>query len=374
MKTNMMGIIFAELYGSEELNALTYDRNMAAIPFGGRYRLIDFTLSNMVNSGIDNIGVLVKQHYRSLMDHLASGQEWDLNRKNGGLHILPPYANESITHSTVGKMDELRGALDLMEDSCEEYVLMAEASVLYSMDYAPLLDGHISSGADITAAVFTADGTSADPYRYVFRGEGNTVTSFALDTTPKCGDKIGIGVYIISRSKLIEIVREYTSYGAYHFERDFIQRQLNAGRLSVHLHPVDGPILFNRSIKEYLENSLLLTDESIGSAIFRSGRPIYTRVNDEVPTYYGTNCHTSTCIIADGCVINGSTEHSVLSRGVRIGSGANIKNCVIMDGTVVEDNVLLENVIIDKRAVISEGTQLKGLPTAPVIIRKGAVV
>lgn len=374
MKNNMMGIIFAELYGSEELNALTYDRNMAAVPFGGRYRLIDFALSNMVNSGIDNIGVLVKQHYRSLMDHLASGQEWDLNRKNGGLHILPPYANESITHSTVGKLDELRGALDLLEDSIEPYVLLVEASVLYSMDYVPLLEAHVSSGADITAVTFAPDGICAEPYHYVFHTEEEKVASFALNTVPKTGDQIGIGAYIISREKLIEIVTEYTSYGAYHFERDFMQRQFNAGRLSIHLHRIEGPILFNRSVKEYLESSLALTDENVGNAIFRSGRPVYTRVNDEVPTYYGNRCQVSSCIIADGCVIDGCTENSVLSRGVRIGSGAKIKNCVIMDGTVVEDNVVLENVIIDKRVVISAGTQLKGLPTAPVTIRKGVVV
>ena len=374
MKTNMMGIIFAELYGSEELNALTYDRNMAAIPFGGRYRLIDFTLSNMVNSDIDNIGVLVKQHYRSLMDHLASGQEWDLNRKNGGLHILPPYANESVAHSTVGKLDELRGALDLLQDSTESYVLLAEASVLCSMDYRPLLDAHIAGGADITAVTYAASGTSADPVHYVFHTENETVKAFALDAVPKAGEDVGIGLYVISREKLIEIVKEYTSYGAYHFERDFMQHQFNAGKLSIDLYQIDGPVLFNRSVNEYLKNSLALTDETVGNAIFQSGNPIYTRVNDEVPTYYGSNCQIASCIIADGCVINGCAEHSVLSRGVQIGSGAKVKNCVIMDGTIVGENAVLENIIIDKRAVISDGTQLIGVPSAPVIIRKGAVV
>lgn len=374
MKTDMMGIIFAELYGSDELNALTYDRNVAAIPFGGRYRLIDFTLSNMVNSRIDNIGVLVKQHYRSLMDHLANGQEWDLNRKNGGLHILPPYANESVVHSTVGKLDELRGALDLLEDSTETYVLLAEASVLCSMDYRALLDAHIAGGADITAVTFTADGTNAEPHHYVFCTENDRVTAFALGAIPKAGEQIGTGTYIIARQKLINIVKEYTSYGAYHFERDFMQAQFNAGKLSVALYQADDPVFFNRSVSEYLKNSLALTDESVGRAIFQSGRPVYTRVNDEVPTYYGANCRVSACIIADGCVIDGCAEHSVLSRGVRIENGARIKNCIIMDGTVVGEGAVLENVIIDKRAVISAGTQLKGIASAPVIIRKGASV
>lgn len=374
MKKNMLGIIFAEIYGSEELNALTYDRNMAAIPFGGRYRLVDFTVSNMVNSGVDNIGVLVKQYYRSLMDHLSNGQEWDLNRKHGGMHIIPPYANESSSHTSVGKLDELRGALDLLLDSTEPYVLLAEANVVCSMDYRPVLEAHIASGADITAVTYTADGTSSDQFTYVFVSKDGKAAAFALNDVPRAGDEIGIGSYIISREMLIEIVRNFTALGAYHFERAFMQRQLNKGKLSINLYSVDCPVLFNRSVTEYLKNSLALTDQSVVPAIFRSNWPIYTRVNDEVPTYYGTECAVSGCVIADGCVIEGSAEHSVLGRGVRVGKGAKITNSVIMQGVTVGENAVLENVIIDKWAVISANAELKGLSTAPVIIRKGAQI
>ena len=374
MKKNMIGIIFAEIYGSDELSALTYDRNMAAIPFGGRYRLVDFTLSNMVNSGIDDIGVLVKQYYRSLMDHLANGQEWDLNRKNGGLHFLPPYANESASQSTVGKLDELRGALDLLKDSTEPYVLLADANVVCSMDYRAALEAHIESGADITAVTFTADGTVATPYTYVFVEKEGEAAAFAINNVPKAGDQIGIGSYIISRELLIDVVTKLTAFGAYHFEREFMQRQLNAGELSINLYNIEGPVFFTRSVTEYLQNSLALTDETVSKAIFREGRPIYTRVNDEVPTFYGPGCSISACIIADGCVIEGSAEHSVLARGVKVGKGASIKNSVIMQGVTIGENAVLENVIVDKWATISDGAQLKGLSTAPVIIRKGATV
>ena len=370
----MTGIIFAELYGSDELNALTYDRSMAAIPYGGRYRLVDFTLSNMVNSHIDNIGVLVKQYYRSLMDHLSSGQEWDLNRKKGGLHIIPPYANESVHHSTVGKLDELRGALDLLQESTEPYVVMADANVVCSMDFRPVLEAHIASGADLTAVSFLSDGSAAEPYPNVFHSKDGQVTDLALNYVPKAGDHVGIGTYIMAREKLIDIVTTYTAYGAYHFERDFMQRQFNQGELSINIYDISGPVFFNRSLTEYMKNNLALTEQSVGDAIFRPGHPIYTRVNDEVPTYYGCDCSADSCIIADGCVIEGSAEHSVLSRGVRLAKGAQVKNCVIMQGSVIGENAVLENVIVDKWAVISAGTQLKGLPTAPVIIRKGANV
>lgn len=374
MKKQMLGIIFAEIYGSEELNSLTYDRSMAAIPFGGRYRLVDFTLSNMVNSGMDNINVLVKQYYRSLMEHLSNGQEWDLNRKKGGLRVLPPYANESSTHTSVGKLDELRGALDMLHDCTEPYVLLADANVVCSLDYGPALDAHIASGADMTAITFTSDGTSAAPCTYVFTAENSRASAFALNSIPHAGDEIGIGAYIISREKLIDIVTELTAFGAYHFERDFMQRQLNTGKLSIHLYSVNCPVLFIRSLTEYLQSNLSLTDETMGAAIFRSNWPIYTRVNDEVPTYYGAGCSISGCIIADGCVIEGGAEHSVLARGVHVGKGARVNNCIVMQGVTIGENAVLENVIVDKWAVISSGTELKGLSTAPVTIRKGACV
>lgn len=372
MNQKMLGILFAEIYGSEELNSLTYDRSMAAIPFGGRYRLVDFTLSNMVNSGIDNIGVLVKQYYRSLMEHLSNGQEWDLNRKNGGLHILPPYANESSSHTSVGKLDELRGALDLLQDSTEPYVLLADANVICSLDFRPALESHIASGADMTAITCPPDG--AETANYVFVPNGRRAAAFALDETPRAGDEVGIGAYILAREKLIEIVSESTAFGLSHFERAFMQRQLNLGKLSINLYRMERPALFIRSLTEYLHNSLLMTDDSVSADVFRSGWPICTRVNDEVPTYYGSDCDISACIIADGCVIEGRAEHSVLSRGVRVGKGAKISNCVIMQGVAVGENAVLENVIVDKWATISPYTELKGLINAPVIVRKGASV
>ena len=315
----MTGIIFSELY-NDELNEFTHDRNMAAIPFGGRYRLVDFTLSNMVNSGITNVGVLAKQHYHSLMDHLANSQEWDLNRKNGGLLILPPFATENFNQAHRGKLDELRNALDYLQDATTPYVLIADAHVLYNMDYRPALEAHINSGCDITIVATQEDGSCTDPFTSVMKVDGsNQVTSYALDYVARNGDYAGMGVYIIDREKLIGIIREYTARGAYHMERDFIQHQFNRGELSINVYKFDGVVLRIRNVAEYFKNNLSLTDAGVSNALFRPDAPVYTRVNDEVPTYYGMNCQVSGCIIADGCIIEGSAEHCVLSRGVRIG-------------------------------------------------------
>ena len=369
----MCGIIFSEMY-SDGLNAFTHDRNMAAIPFGGRYRLVDFGLSNMVNSGITNVGVLAKQHYHSLMTHLANSQEWDLNRKNGGLQILPPYGADGSNPANRGKLDELRNALDFLRDSTEPYVVLIDAHVICNMDYRPLLEAHVASGCDITLV----GSKLTDPsgiYRSVIQAdENNRVTSYALDFTAHPGDYAGMSMMVIAREKLLDVINEYTSKGVYHMERDYVQHELNQGTLSINLYPYEGVVLQVKDVDSYVKSNMALLEESTSSALFRPDSPIYTRVNDEVPTYYGMDCQISGCIIADGCILEGTAEHSVISRGVRIGKGAVVKNCIIMQGSVVGEGAVLENVLVDKWATISAGSQLKGVDSSPLIIRKGVTV
>ena len=168
---NMTGIIFSEMY-SGELGTFTYDRNMAAIPFGGRYRLVDFVLSNMVNSGITNVGVLATQHYHSLMDHLNNAQQYDLNRKNGGLQLLPPFATENVGANNRGKLDDLRNALDYLETiTTTPYVLLADAYVVCNIDYRPALEAHIASGCDITMLATLESEPSQENYVSVLRAD-----------------------------------------------------------------------------------------------------------------------------------------------------------------------------------------------------------
>ena len=372
----MTGIIFSEMY-SGSLSSFTQDRNMAAIPFGGRYRLVDFALSNMVNSGILNVGVLVKQHYQSLMDHLSNSQEWDLNRKKGGLHLLPPFATEDAnTGSSRGKLDELRNALDYLETiSTTPYVLLADAYVLCNIDYRAALEDHIASGCDITMLATKELEASEINFASVMRADSShKMTSYALDCPAKPGDYASMGHMIISRDLLINVIRDYTSRGIYDFLRDFVQHEFNRGRLTVNLYEVESTVLRIRDVNDYFPSSLAILDDGVAAALFRGDRPIHTRVTDEVPAYYGLECQVERCVIADGCFIDGSVENSVLSRGVKICKGAKVKNCVIMQGSVVGEGASLENVIVDKWATISAGAQLKGLYSNPVVIRKGVTV
>ena len=372
----MTGIIFSEMY-IDALNSLTHDRNMAAIPFGGRYRLVDFVLSNMVNSGILNVGVLVKQHYHSLMDHLSNTQEWELNRKNGGLQLLPPFATEDAnTGSSRGKLDELRNALDYLETiASTPYVLLADAYVLCNIDYRAALEDHIASGCDITMLATKVTGDSQEEYASVMTADSShKMTSYALAYSAKPGDYASMGHMIISRELLINVIKDYTARGIYDFLRDFIQHEFNRGRLSVNIHEVESTVLRIRNVNDYFQSSLAILDDDVAASLFRGDRPIHTRVTDEVPAYYGLECKVDHCVIADGCFIDGSVENSVLSRGVKIGKGATVKNCVIMQGSVVGEGASLENVVVDKWVTVTDGAQLKGLASNPVVIRKGVTV
>ena len=373
---NMTGIIFSEKH-SNELSTLTYDRNMAAIPFGGRYRLIDFVLSNMVNSGITNVGVLATQHYHSLMDHLNNAQQYDLNRKNGGLLVLPPFATQNAGANYRGKLDDLRNALDFLENAAAStpYVLLADADVACNIDYRPALEDHIASGCDITIFATRASGESDGAFDSVMRADNTRqATSYALDCTPRDGDFVSMGHLIIARERLVSVIREYTSRGLYDFRRDFIQHEFNRGRLSINLYKVHDVVLRMRDVTEYFQNSLSIIDSTVGTPLFRGDRPIFTRVTDEVPCYYGVECEVSGAVIADGCMIEGKVENCVFSRGVKIGKGATVKNCVIMQGSVVGEGASLENVVVDKWVNITPGAQLKGLKSNPVVIRKGVTV
>ena len=370
----MCGIIFSEMY-SDQLNAFTHDRNMAAIPFGGRYRLVDFALSNMVNSGITSVGVLAKQHYHSLMTHLGNSQEWDLNRKNGGLQVLPPYASEGLNHANRGKLDELRNALDFLREDTSPYVVMADAHVICNMDFRPVLESHIKSGCDITVVATQNYPTSNSTFKAVLQADENhKVTSYALDHVPQANDYCSMSIMVIDRQVLIDTVMEFTARGIYFLERDFIQTRFNQGELSINLYPFHDPVLRVSDVESYFASNMALLDERISSALFRPEQPIYTRVNDEVPSHYGMDCNITDCIIADGCILEGNAEKSVIARGVRIAKNATVKNCIIMQGSVIGEGAVLENVIVDKWATISAGSQLKGLASAPVIIRKGVTV
>lgn len=368
----MSGIIFSNIYDGV-LGDLTAKRTVASLPFGGRYRQIDYVLSNMVNSNITSVGVITKYNYESLMDHLGSCEEWDLNRKTGGLFIIPPFASgkSEVYH---GKLEALYTALNFLNSQKSEYVVLSDTITICNINYEAVLAEHIASGKDITVVVSPK---KEDGINYPVIYEANSDSSaknIKINCKAKDNSFVGLGMFIMEREALIDVVSECVAAGCYHFEKDFLQNYFNEGRLSVNLFVFDGVVLRNRDVTSYLKNNIKLIDEEVHKGLYKSEAPIYTKVRDEIPTFYGENCKVDDCIVADGCRIYGELENSVLFRDVTIEEGAHVIGSIIMQGTKIKKGAYIENAIIDKNVTITDGIRLIGAQTTPVIIKKGETI
>ena len=369
---NLMGIIFANIYDSS-LGELTNKRTMASLPYGGRYRQIDFTLSNMAACGIRHIGIISRYNYQSLMNHVGSGEEWDLELQEGGLEFLTPYAS-GRTSSYKGKLDVLNSAMDFLSFGDEEYVVLADPSLLYNMNLNKVVEAHIASGKDITVVTKAGVANGSKRLDMALTLDGDKITDMAVDYEAPEGYLASMGLFVIAKDLLIKNVQEAVARNLYRFERDFVLRQYQAGNLSVNVYQYDGTVLFTESTEEYYKANLALIDPDIRQSLFRGAHPIYTKVRDQVPSYYGEECNLENCILADGCMLEGTTRNSVLFRHVNVGKGAVIEDSVIMNDTVVGENCYLKCVILDKDVVVSPGTQLVGTPSNPIILKRGETV
>lgn len=367
---NIAGIILSDIY-SDGLVSVTKGRTVASLPFGGRYRQVDFILSNMVNSGISDIGLVTKHNYQSLIDHLGSYQDWDLNRKRGGLKLIPPYAS-GTSGSYRGKIEELRASLDFLRGRSDDYVVVADTYHLCNIDLRKVIAQHVKSGVDLTvvvAPVTKEDGILSE--LVLDSKNGVDPTGLYIDYPAREGQYVSIGMYVVSRRYLISVVEELAAKGLYHLERDFIQWGFNRGTVRIGLYEFTDLFLQNRTVREYFENSLLVSKDEVRTALFRPEAPIYTTVRDEVPTFYGTESFVSDCTLADGCSIEGRVENSNLFRGVTVGKGAVVRNSVLMSGCTVGENAWVENVIMDKDASVGPGKRLIGSEASPKILGRG---
>lgn len=375
---NVLGIIFS--YAEREnLRELTKMRTLASLPMGGKYRIIDMILSNYVNSGVTDVSILTKNNYHSLIDHVGSGKEWDLTRKRGGLRVLTPYASHNTTEKVKGiyrgTIEALASNMHSLRRSMEEYVIMSGSSILYCMDFEDLLDRHMASGADITS-VYTRP---SDTCRHVPLG----VPIFHMDDQERILDlhinmeeglredaPWSIGVYIIKKSLLESLVADALSYQKYDFYIDIIKRL--APTLYIGGYEYKDYVLEISSVTGYMQANMNLLHKSIYDRVF--AQPVYTKVKDSVPVYYGAECSVKNSLISDGCRIEGVVENSVLSRCVKVGKGSVVRNSIVMQNTEIMQNVSLDHVILDKDVIVRENRQLAGHGTYPVVIEKMSIV
>lgn len=365
------GIVLANV-NDNLLKNLTSHRSMASVPIGARYRLIDFSLSNLVNAGVTNVGIITKENYRSLMDHVGNGVYWELDRKNGGLYLLPPYVTSGVKRYS-GTVDALYGARDYIKRNGSDYVVLYNADILGNIDISAAVAAHVEKQADITM-VYCKNGTEESRNNMVLElGNEERVKKLSyIETSVSEGDILGVGITIISRELLLKLVIEAYENDYINFNRDFVSGRLN--QLKVYGYEHKGYIHFMNGTESYYKANMDMLDLNIRRQLFNNERPIFTKNRDDMPTRYGTKSDVNNCIIADGCVIEGTVKNSVLFRGVKVAKGAVVENCILMQESSVGKDAQLKNVISDKNAVIGSGMVLKGSKAKNFFVKKNQIV
>ena len=375
---NAVGIIFSSI-NEKSVYELTKQRTMASVPFGCRYRLIVFALSNMVNSGINHVGLITHYNYQSLMDHIGTGKDWDLARRHGGIKILPPYITafaNSANYLYNTRLEALISIRDFISDCKEELVVLSDCDTVCNLDLQAMIDKHERSGADITLGVkssyITNDRTQA--VTLVRSDENGRVTEISdRDDLANSFEDVYVRIMVIGRKYLEELISDAVAHGYTSFTKDILVRSYKHHNIMT--YKFDGYFATIRSISDYYRCSMDLLDPEIRRSLFGDRtRPVFTKVRNSAPASYSSGAIVRNSLIADGCVIQGTVENSILFRGVKVGKNTHIKNSIIMQDTFTGENVYLNCVITDKNVFIRDGRVLSGHETKPFFIDKGSNV
>jgi glucose-1-phosphate adenylyltransferase len=367
-----LAIIFPNSYDNE-VPALVTERLMASIPFASRYRIIDFLLSSFVNCGIDNISVIVRKNYLSLMRHLGNGREWDLSRKNGGLNIVPPFAEKTVKVYN-GRVEALASVIEFLKQQKEKYVFIADANIVANYDFNAMIKAHEASGADVSIAYkeepipygfMNLQPTMTTDLYYTLSIEGDRVTEIQINPKEYGPQNLSMNIYLIGRELLIKEIEKAYASGHIYFERDILSPQLDTLNVFAYKYEEYSSRISDR-LSYFNENMRLLDDNNLNALFGRA--PIYTKIRDDNPTRYIGNAKVKNTMVADGCVIEGEVENCVLFRGVKIGKGAVVRNSIIMQDTTIMGNADLNYIITDKEVTIGAGKEIKGSASFPVFV------
>lgn len=366
-------IIFANLQ-NEMLDELTRKRTTASLPFGGRYRLIDFALSNIVSADIVNVGVIAQKNYQSLMDHVGSGKDWDLSRRNGGLSIFPPFSNYKSDFLSTNRLEALKTIMGFISKVKDDTIVLMDCDSVNVINFDDILKQHAENKADITVLYQTCVVPSILKDHMSFElNEKNKVVKATLDSPVGVQANVSINVWIMNRRFLQSAVSEAISLGQNSFERDIILNNIKSVR--VFGYEYKGIYMPITSIEDYYKNNMRLLDPSIREQIFeQDNHRIYTKVRDSAPTRYGSTANVVNSFIADGCEIEGTVINSILFRGVKVGKGTVVENSILMQDTIVGNNVHLNCVITDKNVAIRDRNSLSGCEKIPYYLSKNAMV
>ncbi len=368
-KCTAVGLIFANMH-DDALRDCTAVRSMGSLPFGGRYRLIDFVLSGMVNAGLNKVGVITKNRYHSLMDHIGSGKAWDLSRKNEGLFFLPPRSSDDEMYQ--GRISSLNDAMAFLSHSKEDYAVLADCHMVGNIDYAALIQAHAESGADVTMAYHRGTVPALADIPQIQTDAAGRVTDMLIGRLEARQACYGAGIYVMGREWLMRTVREAVARNQYHFERDILQGRLR--ELKIHGCELTGTLMPIYSLDSFYRANLALLDPAVREGLFPKTRPVYTKVRDCAPAQYGLHAAVTNSLVADGARIDGTVRNSVIFRGVSIARDAVLEDCVIMQDVTVDSGCVLKCIVADKNAVFRSGRTLQGFESYPVYVAKDTIV
>ncbi len=370
---NVLGLVFASLHDSTVVE-LTKKRTMGSVLFGGRYRLIDFPLSNMVNSGITEVGVITKSNYGSLLDHLGTGREWDLARKKGGLNLLPPFSQNTGEGVYRGRLEALNNVWGFVEHSKCEYVVLSDCDFVCNIDFADVVNKHIEKNADITVVYgnYTYSEESGACVDVLEMDADGRIQNVLIDPQLSGNCKICLDMYVMRKDFLAKLVKDAASRNQYSLIRDCLQAR--ATEFNIMGYEFSGYFSRIDSVKSYYEANMALLKKENRDALFKPDYPIYTKIGDNGPVKYGLESKVKNSLIADGCIIEGTVENSILFRGVKVGKGSVVKDCVLMQGTSIDANCSLTAVITDKNVETANGRVLTGSESYPLYIGKNAKI
>lgn len=374
MNMDAFGLIFTG-DNNEKLKELTTSRSIAAVPFGGRYRCIDFILSDLVNSGIRNVGLIMQKNYHSLMDHLGSGKEWDLNRKRDGLFILPPFLTKNNTGVYRGQIDAFHSVMPYIRRSAQKYVILCNSHVIFNTTFHEMMRCHLEKKADITIMYHRDEHFDLqDQYRdlRLLMDETGRITEIERDPYKPRTDARSCEVIIMEKKLLEDLVEEAYASGHADFTRDILQS--NCSKLRMYGWQYNGYVARLDSVNTFFRHSMELLEADAAGDLHNREHPVYTKVKDELSAKYGPEAKVHNAVLADGCNIEGQVENSILFRGVTVGKGAVVKNCVLMQGCHVEEGAKLDHVIMDKNVVVRADRTLAGFDGFPIVLRKNQIL
>ena len=368
---NAMGLIFTN---DASLGELTNKRTMASLPFGGRYRQVDFALSNLSCAGIKHIGIISRHSYQSLMNHVGDGEEWGLELEEGGLEFLTPFA-----HSTVGtyrgKLESINNAMDFLEFGDEEdYVVMVDSAVLCNIDINKVLEAHIASGKDVTVVAKKQPCNGEKKIDLGLAVENGEITEMVVDYMADGKYIPSMDIFVVGKKLLMQSVQALVARDKFHMDRDLIMGGWQTKAVSVNTYAFEGVALYNESEEEYYNNTMALLKKDVRADIFGGSHPVWTKVRDRVPCYYGEDVKMENVLVADGCMLEGEVEDSVLFRQVTIEEDAEVENCIIMNDCFIGKGAKVKYAILDKDVTVSAGAELCGTKDHIIVVKKGQTV